>query len=467
MQNAMRNIITRAMVAFAAMALIIACREDAPQFMYPELELHYDLKHVTSTSARISVTHNFGAGWSWYGFITEDLTTSGQQLFMDEIARGISEEELHASKQYVEVFDNLKPDTQYRYIGMGLDAEGTVYGKVSILEFKTLAENEAPGPDENGMMENEAWRVRYVGSAEVAGHIFDHVVRVSSIDSNSYAITVVDASEYSPIYLREMGEAFIADMRAYIDEFNYMNGTNYKLADMLYTGDNADAFNLPPGDYRAIAIGITNDGKLSGLYATSDEFEVKEAAPSNDYLSWIGEWQIEGMNNAHTTVTLSQDAANRSYTMTGWEGFNDLPIVVEYNAELNSIFFKSQLVAEHYYINEDYPDVNIYLFAGDDEGYYYDNSDGDYYIAIGGILDDGTRALVRYGVNVPDYPKFEQMFYMAEINGEFYGLSPEEDIPSFIAFMLPTTETAQHQMQMPMSVGRRLAPQRAIQLVER
>lgn len=424
------------MVAFAAIALLVACREDEPSVEHPDLKLRLELAHVTSTSARISVKHNFAASTSWYGFVTEDLTTSGLQLFTAEAERGVAANELHRSKQYVDVQEGLKPATRYRYIAMGLTEDGVVYGEVAILEFETLAEGVTPGPDENGMMENEAWRVRYVGSAEVSGQIFDHVVRVSSSDTNSYAITVVYASEYNPVYLRDLGEAFVEDLSDYLSDFNAVNGTSYTLADMLYTGDSSDAFDLMPGSYRAIAIGIEASGELSGLYATSEEFEVKEPVASDAYLSWLGEWQIEGMNGAVNTITLERDVANRTFTMTGWEGFHDLPVEVEYNAELNSIFFRSQLVAEHYYVNEEYPDVNIYFFAGDDDGYYYDNSNGEYYIAIGGILDDGTRAIVRYGVNTPGYPKFEQMFYMAESNGEYYGLSAEEDIPSFIAFML-------------------------------
>ena len=47
------------------------------------------------------------------------------------------------------------------------------------------------------------------------------------------------------------------------------------------------------------------------------------------------------------------------------------------------------------------------------------------------LLDDGQRALVRYGVNTPNYPKFENMFYAAKYNGEYFFFTESDDLPSF------------------------------------
>ena len=187
--------------------------------------------------------------------------------------------------------------------------------------------------------------------------------------------------------------------------------------------------------YRAIAVGFTPNGEVSGLFSVSDEFEVKEQMASVNYLSWLGDWTVEGQNGAVSKVTIAKKHANRSFIMTGWEGFYDLEVEVEYSAELDAMFFYSQLVAEQYDLGEEYGKADIYLFAGDEDGYYYDNKDGDYYIAIAGVLDDGQRAIARYGLNVPGYPKFTQMFFMADIDGKFYALTAEDALPSFIAMM--------------------------------
>ena len=58
-----------------------------------------------------------------------------------------------------------------------------------------------------------------------------------------------------------------------------------------------------------------------------------------------------------------------------------------------------------------------------------------------GVLEDGQRALVRYGVNTPNYPKFMSMFYAAEVDGQYMCFSETDDLPTFrgIAGMYPAT----------------------------
>ncbi len=443
--NLLKISLTRVMVAFAAIAFVMACNKPEGEAVdtLPNLKLTIDVEDVTTTTAKIRVTHELDAHNTWYGFVTSDATTPVNELVSSTMAN-FDKAELHKSKQYVTLLDNLTPDTDYRYIAYGLTADGVRYGEIAIAEFKTLA-NATPD-DNNGMRENDAWTVMYIGEGELNGAEYEHIVKVLSTDDNSYAITIVYADSYDVSQMRDLAEAMLVDMHKYLNDYNAMNGTDYSFGDMLYMGNNADAFDLNPGRYRAIAVGYTFDGEVSGHYAVSDEFEVSESIASLQYLSWIGKWNIEGQNGVTTAIDLSKQYSNKSFVMTGWEGFYDLPVVVEYNAELDSIFFYSQLVAEDYYLGEEYGKADIYFFAGDKDGYYYDNEGGDYYIAIGGILDDGVRAIVRYGVNVPDYPKFTQMFYMADINGKMYTFTAADAIPSFIAGMYPMSQTTSCKM---------------------
>ena len=432
--NILRLSLTRVMVAMAAIALMVACGgEDEPTTQLPALKLNVEVENITTTTAKIKVTHDFEAKDSWYGFVTDDTTTDAKSLVGEVVANGIDQKNFHRSKQYVSLLESLAPDTNYRYIATGLTAEGVQYGEIAVVEFKTLAEN--GGEDYNGMRANAAWTVVYRGKDRVDDVTYDHVVEVISTDNNPYAITIVYDEAYDPYQLRDLADAMLVDMKAYLADFNEQNGTTYKFEDMLYRGTARDPFDLAPGTYRAIAVGYTPEGEVSGLYAVSNAFTVEEQMPSVNYLGWLGKWNIEGQKGPTTPVEITKDVANRSFYMTGWEGFDDLTIEVEYNAELDAMFFYSQLVAEDYDLGEEYGLADIYLFAGDEDGYYYDNADGDYYIAIAGILDDDQRAIVRYGVNTPGYPKFTQMFFMAEIGGKFYTLTAEQDIPSFIAAM--------------------------------
>ena len=434
--NLLKFSITRVMVAIAAIAFVVACdkgNEDIEKL--PDLKLAIEVEDITTSTAKIKVTHELDAKNQWFGFVTDDTVTDAKSVVEAAIAKGIDPKELHQSKQYITILEELTPDTTYRYIATGVTAEGVQYGEVSAVEFKTLKQAGNEEEEYNGMRRNDAWKVMYVGKDTLNDVEYDHVVRVISSDNNSYAITVVYAEAYDPYGLRTLAEDMLIDLKAYLKEYNDRYATSFSFADILYTGNGADPFDLDPGKYRAIAVGFTPAGEVSGLFAVSDEFEIEEQMASVNYLNWLGKWSIEGQNGAINEVEITKLHANRSFYMTGWEGFDDIAIEVEYNAELDAMFFYSQLVAEQYDLGEEYGKADIYLFAGDEDGYYYDNKDGDYYIAIAGVLDDGQRAIVRYGVNVPGYPKFTQMFFMADIDGKFYTFTQEEDLPSFIAAM--------------------------------
>lgn len=434
--NLLKLSLTRVMVVFAAIAVAISCDRGGDEAnSLPNLQLMVEVEDITTTTAKIKVSHELEAQNTWYGFVTDDIVTDAATLLNEAVAKGVEAEELHRSKQYITILEELTPETSYRYIATGLTAEGVQYGEITIVEFKTLKQTTVQEEEYNGMRRNDAWTVMYVGKDRLNDVEYDHVVRVISTDNNPYAITLVYADAYDPYQLKDLADAMLVDLKNYLVEYNEQNATSFTFADMLYTGNGADPFDLDPGVYRALAVGFTPEGEVSGLFSVSDEFEVEEQLPTPNYLAWLGNWTIEGQNGAISTVNIAKKHANRSFVMTGWEGFNDLEVEVEYNAELDAMFFYSQLVAEDYDLGEEYGKVDIYLFAGDEDGYYYDNKDGDYYIAIAGILDGGQRAIVRYGVNVPGYPKFTQMFFMADIDGKFYTFTKEEDLPSFIAAM--------------------------------
>ena len=439
--NLIKNYITRAMVAIAAMAIVVGCGGDDEKVKKPqmsELKLNVEVENITTTTAKIKVTHEDDMSKTWLGFHTDDLTSDMMTLVEAHIAAGIKGSELHTSRQYVTIVDGLTPDTSYKYVAVGCTADGEVYGDIYTVEFTTLKraeENNPAGGNTEGMKKNDAWRVSYVGSDTIDNYVYDHVVRVESLDNNGYVIAIITAEQWETESLMGMSEALLIDMLNYLDNYNATNGTSYTISDMLCYGDGVDMFDITPGSYRAVVIGITADAELSTLYAISEEFEVIEPIASEAYNAWLGEWVIVGENGAACPVTISRDIANRSVWMTGWEGFDDLKVKVEYNSSLDSLFFLSQLVAEDYDLGEEYGTADIYFLGCDDDGYYYDHNEGYYYIGIAGILDDGARAIVRYGVGVSDYPHFMQMFFMAYINGEAWALSKEEDVPSYISIM--------------------------------
>lgn len=106
-------------------------------------------------------------------------------------------------------------------------------------------------------------------------------------------------------------------------------------------------------------------------------------------------------------------------------------ILGEYSAERNDIIFSSQIVAENYDFSGGKVG-EVHLLGMDRDGIFYGlNNNGNYGIAIAGVIDT-SRGIVRYGVNTPGYPKFVAMMLAAYIDGKYYSL--KGDVPAFNGF---------------------------------
>jgi len=197
---------------------------------------------------------------------------------------------------------------------------------------------------------------------------------------------------------------------------------------MLYRGNGQNAFDdLYPGYYIAIAMGITSKGEVSGLYAVSETFHIEEETPTTLYSAWLGDWIIKGDNNISNEVVIARNVANRSINLIGLQGL-PFSVVGEYSTERNDIIFAAQVVAQNYTFS-DGSVGDVHLVGVNDEGKYYGLDNGNYGIAIAGVLENGKYAIVRYGLREPDYPKFVAMMLTAYIGGTYYDLG--DNIPSF------------------------------------
>ena len=458
------------MAAFAAMA-ISGCNkpDEGGEVLNEDFALTVDVEDVTATSAKVKVTHNGQKTDTWYGFLTDVVSGDEEDMIAAEVEKfmaGETDGGLLKSKSYVRTYKELNPRTAYKYIAFGLTADGKVYGAHASCEFETESASgnnpgggngggnnggnsgDTPGADADnsvtgGMMENSSWQVSYIGAGTIDGEPYDNVISVTSKDKKPYTVAVVYASEWDVSYLREMANQLVTDMKTYVNSYNQSNGTNFTIKDLLYTGNTYDAFDLAPGYYRAVAIGVTTDGRVSGYYQVSDRFEVKEATASDAYSAWLGNWTVVGTNGAEFNMTLKRGVANKTFYMTGWEDM-DVEVEVEYFAEQDGLLFFSQLIAEGVDMGQ-YGKADIYFLGVDDKGYFYTIDEGEYYIAIGGVLDNGNRAIVRYGVGVSDYPQFSEMCFMGKFSDGWYGFS--EKTPSFSAAMVASTAASAPKMK--------------------
>lgn len=439
-----KQIALMAMVAFATIALG-ACEEPdngKEQGKNPNLNhnltLTVDIESITTQTAKVKVTHDGSSNDTWLGFYTADLSKGDLELIEEQATAykaGTSTSQLRASKSYIQILTNLSEGTTYKYIAFGLSDEGEVYGNYGALEFTTQGVNTDPGngdngnpdtPPVNGMTLNKAWSVEYIGPGTLYEQNVDNIVKVTSVDKNPYLMTVVYASEWDESALKELAEYVVSDYVAYIQDFNAAYGTSYTLEEMLFVGDGYDAFNLYPGYYKALAIGVNPNGTISGLYAVSETFEVKEQVATAAFKAWLGNWEVVGNNEVTYTINLSNGLANKFFYMSYWEGDQDFMVRVDYNAELDALFFYSQLIQEAVNFG-DYGLGDLYFVGFDREGGLYTTEGGDYGIAIAGILDGGQRAIVRYDDDsVQDYPFFDYMQYIADLDGKYYRLTNAE-----------------------------------------
>lgn len=456
-----KHLAMMAMVAVAAIATT-ACEEPNEEQKNPNLNhslaLSVDVDNITATSAKVKVTHDGKTADSWYGLLSTDTATRIDELIeaaVEELKAGDIGSQLVFSKNYVKILSPLTPNTEYRYIAFGLSEEGEVYGDYSYIEFTTLAQGS--GDNTGGgdttedevygtMIVNPAWSIAFTGAGTIDGESYNNTVTVNSTDNNPYTIAVVYASEYDVSLLPELGGYLIEDMYAYLDAMNSSYGTEYVLNDLLYRGNGMTAFDeLDPGYYIAVALGITSKGEISGLYAVSSAFEIEEETPTSIYNGWIGDWVINGDNDRSCEVVIGRKFANRSFNLMGYMGL-PFSIVGEYSSERNDIVFYAQIVEPNYTF-DDGTVANICLIGVDQDGKTYGLAEnGEYGIAIAGVLEGGQRAIVRYGVNQPDYPKFNAMMLVADVNGKYYSVGDLEKLPAFNVMATidaPSTEEAQ------------------------
>lgn len=455
-----KTILSMAMVAVAAIASV-GCEgpeegggeQNKNPNLNHNLTLTVDVDNITTETAKAKITHNGTAEDTWLGFYTADLTKSDKVLIEEQAAAykaGASTATLRASNSYVQILANLTPGTLYKYIAFGLSEEGEVYGNYGVAEFLTQGTATGGGGNEGGgneggggntevggMRVNPAWSVSYIGAGTLYEQPVDNIVKVTSVDQNSYIMTVVYASEWDETQVKELGEYVVADLKAYIDDFNSYNGTSYTIADWLFTGDGYDAFNLFPGYYKALAIGVNTSGALTGLYAVSETFEVKEQVATAAFKSWLGNWDVVGDNGITYTINLANGLANKFYYMSYWEGDQDFMVEVDYNADLDALFFYSQTIQEEVNFGE-YGIGALYFLGFDRDGGLYTNEKGDYGIAIAGTLDGGQKAIVRYDDDsVQGYPFFDYMQFVAIVSGKCYLMTSQDNLLKLPAAMNP------------------------------
>lgn len=404
----------------------------------PEQELTQNLTftlevaEVTANSAKVKVSHNGTSEDTWYGFAT--TSTNINEAISDKYAELTATESINGLKNqtsYTAVLINLEPETDYTYITFGLSEDGELYGKSSSVKFTTER-------GEVVMEVNNAWKIEYVGPGMINDQAYDHTVTVTSSDKNKYFITGYERATFEANAIKDIAEYELAYLKAYLEEFNAANGTKITIDQMLFEGNGTDALNLYPGEWYAIAIGVDDDGELSGHYAVSDIITIEEEEPTEAYSSWLGNWTWTGSNGIAWDVTIEKGISNMSYYLKGWEiGVGlDIPITWSPENEMWGIYTYN---------------FGVFDFGADGQGaIYIIGNDGEYIYPIEGlpicagmIDEEGNRTCIGYSEELEDGSVLNMKFmhFIADISGGYYMLSDTAEWPEFPITITPGTET--------------------------
>ncbi len=310
------------------------------------------------TTATINVSHTGTAENTWYGFLTTESKTNDLDLIFAVTTAGVKAEKLSTGTTATINLTDLELATEYKYVVFGLNADGSMYGTAGSAVFTT--------EDGRSVAENSAWTVEYIGNYtdEESGETYINCVNVTSTDDNTYFVDYFTLEQWESVKTDMYGyvESLIAQMKAYLAQINAAYGTTYTFADLfLYSGSSVVSLDeLDPGQYIAVAWGITADEKVSRLYAKSEPFEVVEEDATPEYSAWLGNWTVTGPGSTWSAeaknyvagevsfdITITKNVNNKSFLVDGWNGITGLPFVAAYDAEYDAFDIEGQILAEN------------------------------------------------------------------------------------------------------------------------
>lgn len=453
MKTIFKFIAIAAAVSFASCTQLVIegdGNEDTNNDQKEEVVLNEDLKftlEVTLTEAdkaKVKVTNDGTSKDSWYGFVTEDMDASIDELMAEEVETLAAEGDIKGLKKLTSTTVTLReltPETEYRYIVAGVSESGVIYTAATAVEFTTAKA-------EVVYTVNPAWTVAYTGAQEISGKVYEHTVTVTSTDDNMYFITAVSKEYFDQTELNVIAEEEIAYIKEYIDSYNAQNGTNYTIDALLYQGSGMDAFNFEAGEWIALAIGVGADGELSGLYAKSDVITIEEEEMTEAYSAWLGDWTFTGANGLTQQVTFSKGKANQTFKMTGYEGEDTegLEVTVVWDEEQQCWYILNQMLGTYNFGGDS---GDIWFVGNDAEGNFYDMEELP--ICIGGMFEDGTLGAIPYSEEWENedgskgsYVVNDMSFYayFASDNGWYYlSGTYKTGYPTFPMTITPTEAT--------------------------
>lgn len=208
-------------------------------------------------------------------------------------------------------------DPVERYIEVSVDANNKPVARTATItvshpsaaESAVLTVNQEAG--ELVFTTNPNWTVSYKGRESGEDGTYD-VTSVVSTDTERFFTAVYGVDSYNTYGIEMIAENEVSSME-------YYYGSAW-IQYYSYTSSIEERWNLfDPGTYYVIAIGIDDEGNLTGLYQISDPFEPEQLEASDEYNKWLGRWTVTGSNGVENVLEISTRSADVSYTVRGWQ----------------------------------------------------------------------------------------------------------------------------------------------------
>ena len=449
----MKKFLRFAAIAAAAFALL-SCEKDpqggdtqkpdggstnTPTTEYTEdLKFTLEVSEVEADKAKIKVEHNGTTKDTWYGFATTESDVN--KAIAGVLAEG--NVTLKKNTKTTMTVRNLEPETEYTFIAVGIKADGTQYGEPATVKFTTAKAEEPTPPAPEGYTVNPNWTVTYIGEYEEQGRVFEHVVLVESTDTNPFFITAWPVD-----YFEQLGIETIVNTEIEAWEELLAKNPGATWADIV-SAESTMADTMIEPEYGtkwyAMAIGCDTNGQPTGLYALSEVIDLEnlggeEEEPTAEYAAWLGNWTFTGANGVAWPITFSKGKANKSFIMTGWEGFGDLEVEVEWDATNQIWAAMIQNLGTFEFQGGKTGD--IWFAAYDAEGYFYPVDGIPAF--LGGYDEEGNRVAVGYAPqdNSGNTIDFVMAGYVIDFGADQYGvLSDPTTLLTFPVTITPATK---------------------------
>ncbi len=388
-----------------------------------EVAFQAQVSNITKNSADVAVSYNANdESLTWYGFATTDVTTSAEALIAEKVA-SVSEADWQSGPKTVNLTE-LTPDTEYRYIVTGINAEG-VYGTPADVKF--VVED----PDKHSAYEDfiGEWKVNGVvftvsaketgstytidgfpGASSARGSIKSIVAQYDSTNGVLY-VEDQDLGQYNDPSTYNYGplKDFFAgakwvtmsdDSEQYWAVYPFQSSEKNKIFTFVAMKDGTYELR-PAGEVEATCGGWVilsgtdaGQGNVYGGVVELPASVTKVDKVAAQYTDFLGTWYF-----GSEVITISQKTAGSTYSITGFSGqssiYGDNKVIVgNYDAAKKEFYIMEQKLgafntATAGNFSEDYGDCDDYL-----SGYFPYGSSG--YFAYPFNTDTAARLFTAY-----------------------------------------------------------------------